>query len=100
VEEADVVGSGGAELAVQEVEEARVTQVDPRPVPVEVRKSDEKICHRDVLAAEQIGEMAGQDACVCHVNSVARAPAEYRRTPARRRPAHGGRSLARHVLRC
>jgi hypothetical protein len=41
---------------VEEVEQARVPELEPPPFAVEGREGKEKIGERSVLAAEQIGE--------------------------------------------
>jgi hypothetical protein len=47
------------ELAPEELEEARVSQLDPPALAVEGRKGDEKLGEGAVLAAEEIGEARG-----------------------------------------
>jgi hypothetical protein len=43
---------GEAQLAVQEVEEARMAELDPEPPLIEIGKGDEEVSHCGVLAAE------------------------------------------------
>jgi hypothetical protein len=52
-----------AELPVEEVEEARVTQRLPQPLAVEGGERDEEVGERRVLAAEEGGQLIGAFAC-------------------------------------
>src|SRR5512138_941176 len=61
-----------AELAVQEVEERGVPELDPDAVAVEVRERDEKVAEGEALAAKQVLETKGEVACSFHGRSIAR----------------------------
>src|SRR5712664_4606798 len=62
---------GHAELAVEEVEQARVPELQPPPALVEIRQSDQELRHGPLLAVEEVSEPFGQNACMCHGASVA-----------------------------
>jgi hypothetical protein len=47
---------GELQLTVQEVEEARVSQLDPEPSAVEVGERDKKLGHGRLLTAEEAEE--------------------------------------------
>src|SRR5512138_2832642 len=61
-----------AELAVQEVEERGVPELDPDAVAVEVRECDEKVDEGPVLEREEVGKTLRERACVFHDASVSR----------------------------
>jgi hypothetical protein len=68
------VGGGALrqpELPVQEHEQARVAELLPCPSAIEVGEREEKLRHRFVLTAEEIGEAGREVACV-HERSFAR----------------------------
>jgi hypothetical protein len=48
---------------VEEVEEVRVAELGPQPLPIELTQRDEEVGERSVLAREQSGEMSGEIAC-------------------------------------
>jgi hypothetical protein len=56
---------------MQEVEEARVPKLHPRLAPVELSECDEKIRHGSVLAANEIGQAIGKNACIGHGANIA-----------------------------
>jgi hypothetical protein len=49
-----------AELAVEEGEQVRVTQLEPDAAGVELRERDEELGEGGVLAAEEVGETGGE----------------------------------------
>jgi hypothetical protein len=63
---------GQPELAVQEVEEARVAQLDPAVLAVEVGEGEQELGHRAMLAAEELGEANGPIVRVGHDETIAR----------------------------
>jgi hypothetical protein len=60
------------ELPVQEVEEARIAELGPKPAFVEGCESDEKGSHGRLLAPEEIEEAGGEFACAGHARIVSR----------------------------
>ena len=54
------------QLAVQEVEQARVAELDPATFAVEVGEGDEEVGQGAVLAAEQLGEALREISRVVH----------------------------------
>jgi hypothetical protein len=64
-----------SELPVEVLEEVRKPQPKPEALPIEVRERQEKISHRAVLAAEEIGEAARRLACVVHTRIFSRVSA-------------------------
>jgi len=61
-----------AELAVQEVEERGVAELEPEPSPVEVRQLHEELAECGTLASEEVGKTGGEVACGGHSESFAR----------------------------
>jgi hypothetical protein len=63
-----VVGSSlrKAELAVQEVEEGGMTEVDPEPPPVKVGQGTQKIGEREALAPEEVLQAKREVVCSVH----------------------------------
>ena len=55
------------EVTVKEVEEARMAELDPAALAVELREGDEKFGEGVLFAAEQVGESDGSFGCV-HLN--------------------------------
>jgi len=78
---------GEPELPVEEVEEAGISQLRPAPAPIEVRESNEEIGHGAVLAAEEIGESSGENACVRHPARFPRRSHTHYQATARYNPA-------------
>ena len=58
--------SRNSELAMEEIEEARVSEIGPRPLPIELRKRNQELCHRSALATQEVREPAGENACIDH----------------------------------
>src|SRR6266542_4277133 len=87
------------ELPVQEIEQRGVPELDPQPLPVEVREGDEELGERGALALEELGEAGGELACGGHDASIARvfepSPDARIRVRARERQRGLENSLAR-----
>ena len=60
------------ELPVQEIEQRRMPELDPQPLPVEVGEGDEELGERGALALEELGETGGEIACGGHEASIDR----------------------------
>jgi two-component system, NtrC family, response regulator AlgB len=93
------------ELAVEEGEEARVTEVDPEPPAVEVGEGDEEVRHRVVLAAEEFGQAGGEIARVVRHHGEdprtrSRGLAGRTHSPAGARTRTGVRDPTRPVFAC
>jgi hypothetical protein len=59
------------QLAIQEVEQAGVTELLPPALAVKLCQGEEEVCHRAVLAAEEVGEVGREQTCGIHVCSIA-----------------------------
>jgi hypothetical protein len=61
---------GYLQLPAEEGEKALVPERLPEAPAIEVRESDEKVGHRGVLAAEEVGEARSEFACSVHARIV------------------------------